>query len=68
MAKIKIIFKDNICDIITDATIEQFNQMYNYMNNPRNKKYKCFLFEGKNANCMYVKDSIKEIIYEKDSE
>ncbi len=68
MAKIKIYFVNRSYSIICDATEEQFNQIWRFMNKPKHKKYKCFIFGGKNSDCLYVKDKITHIEFEKDEE
>ena len=66
MAKIKITFINGIQTTIEDATEKQFDEICDFMNNPKNRKYKCFTFEAKNNSILYNKEMIMTIMFDKE--
>lgn len=66
MAKIKIKFINDMDTTIEDATKEQFDAICDFMNNPKNKKYKCFTFNAKNNSILYNKEMIMTVIFDEE--
>ena len=68
MAKIKIHFINGMKTTIDDATEKQFDEICDFMNNPKNRKYKCFTFNAKNNSILYNKEMIMTVVFDKEDE
>ena len=66
MAKIIITFINGMQNTIESSTEKQFDEICDFMNNPKNRKYKCFTFEAKNNSILYNKEMIMTITFDKE--